>query len=136
MNDLRILLDESVPLPKRPGSMWDMDMQSDRCKRCGKGYNSHGAPSDVATAFSIPENRRHLICPASDELWAAYHREIGARNTESYLQMVKTELQKFTPAQQHEIVVELSRFVSQQFCGICAAGIPLGYQVCPACGRK
>ena len=143
MNELRLhLAEESIPLPRRPGSMWDMDPQSGRCKRCGKGYNSHGAPASDAAAFGIPEQRRHLLCPATDEEWDKYRRAVGARSVSSYVEMVKIDLAKFTIDQQISILNQLLAWAESRRaealppCEICTAGIPNGYFVCPSCGRK
>jgi hypothetical protein len=51
----------------RPGTSWDMIHDSSTgaswCFNCGAKYNDHGAPSDIAAAFKIPDEKRHLICP-------------------------------------------------------------------------
>lgn len=48
-----------------PGTTWDMRHKDGHswCVNCGEGYNSHGAPEDVAGVFGIPVAQRHLICP-------------------------------------------------------------------------
>lgn len=60
--------------PQRPGTCWEMRHHQGNswCAHCGQGYNSHGAPSDEAKRFDVPENQRHLICPASEDQWEAY----------------------------------------------------------------
>lgn len=68
---------DSIQIPERPGTTWKPRTLATpflTCEHCGKGYNSHGAPVDVADAFKITHDKRHLICPASDDAWEQYRR--------------------------------------------------------------
>ncbi len=95
-------------LPARPGTSWTMKVNYPHvCTKCGKGYNAHGAPSDVAAALKIPEDQRHLICPAPDEAWEEYGRLRKRATVEKFVTSVLEDVMRFTPEERREITYRI-----------------------------
>jgi len=103
---------DSIPLPTRPGTVCKWDDEKVRrlgvhvCVHCGKGWNAHGAPEDVAQSLGIPIAERGAICPASDEAWEAFRAERRRANLDDFVAHFVGELRKLTPA---ERLIALSR---------------------------
>jgi hypothetical protein len=123
MNDI-----PDIPLPERPGTMWEFvpGSSASRCKHCQQSYNSHGAPSDVAKALGIPEDRRHLICPASNEAWAFYWNRRSRATVELFCEDLKKEFQRFTEAERAEIATFIFG-MQPPMCPMC--GGPLNHPI-------
>jgi hypothetical protein len=96
-----------IPLPDRPGTTWEMDLPHDRCKSCKRSYSSHGAPSDVAKALGIEENRRHLICRWSDEAWSDYNRQRKRATVDLFIYWAINDLDRFNVVDRNEIIRRL-----------------------------
>ena len=97
----------AIPLPVRPGTMWDIrghvHESHHRCNHCGKEYNSHGCPTPDAKVLGIPEDKRHLACPATDEQWEEYRRLVQTSSIEGIVQLWMADLSKFTFEEQCKI---------------------------------
>lgn len=80
---------DDIPLPTRPGTTWDPKLRDPRgsyglfCSRCGQGYSRHGAPEGEAVKFGVPLDKRHLICPASNEAWEEFNYQRRVADYES-----------------------------------------------------
>jgi hypothetical protein len=100
---------DEIPMPARPGTRWNPDPPNQggylRCTNCGKEWNSHGAPEDIARAFNVPNNERHTICPASDDAWAEYWRLRRRAGVDAFVADVLKDLRRFDGIDQNAIVV-------------------------------
>jgi hypothetical protein len=98
-----------LPLPARPGTLWRLHPTTHHCESCGKPYNSHGAPEDVAQQFNIPLDQRHLICPASDQAWEEYDYQRRIASYESTRQEV---IRALTALKGHDATVPLDHVIA------------------------
>lgn len=79
----------------------------DVCVNCGRHYNTHGAPEDVADALGIERNRRHLICRWSDAEWDDFNRARRRASADDFVADVAHDLQRFEPVEQLAILRRL-----------------------------
>ena len=86
----------TTPLPERPGTTWELRSPpaTDGCTRCGKNYNSHGAPEEEAAKHGVPKRQRHLMCPASDDAWEAYHDAVRRESADAFVAHFVSEYEK------------------------------------------
>lgn len=103
-------------IPTRPGTLWTPSEPWSAfmtCAHCHKGYNSHGAPEDIAKQFKVPLDKRHLICPASDDAWAEYFRRQQRAAVAKCIQAIERDLSFFSEEEQSEIVTALQWMVKR-----------------------
>lgn len=102
-----------LPLPDRPGTTWDHQYNNGHswCGRCGKGYNHHGAPADVAEKLNVPENERHLICPPTDAAMEKWRDSMRRQNLDDFVAHWTNELHKLSPTERAIALVRIMRAV-------------------------
>jgi len=106
----------TTPPPERPGTIWSMrpSPSTDGCIHCGKNYNAHGAPEEEAAKHGIAKNQRHLLCPASDDAWSAYHDAVRREDADAFVAHFVSELGKLSVEMRKEVlerILRRSRFV-------------------------